>query len=104
MGEDNHGVMNEIEKLLKYGYKPADIVRMGYPKSTVYTVFRRLADKYTKLVRECKSILLKLMNDGECIVIDNNHALCRTGYMIDVFIRLHSYEKPLKSKKVITNA
>lgn len=34
-------VSRRIVELFEAGYKPADLVRMGYPKSTVYTVYKR---------------------------------------------------------------
>ncbi len=34
-----------IEQLLEEGYEPAEIVRMGYAKSTVYTVYKRWVER-----------------------------------------------------------
>lgn len=36
------GVMKEVEKLLRRGYEPVEVVRMGYAKSTVYRVYREI--------------------------------------------------------------
>ena len=41
-------VVETIEQLLEEGYEPAEIVRMGYAKSTVYTVYKRWIEKKLK--------------------------------------------------------
>jgi hypothetical protein len=35
------GVSRRLIELFEAGYKPVEIVRMGFPKSTVYTVYRK---------------------------------------------------------------
>ncbi|ADM27563.1 hypothetical protein Igag_0733 [Ignisphaera aggregans DSM 17230] len=38
-------ITTAIEQLFEMGYKPSDIVKMGYAKSTVYTIYKRWLKK-----------------------------------------------------------
>ncbi len=38
-------VSSKIEMLFEQGYEPAEVVRMGYPRSTVYSVYKRWLER-----------------------------------------------------------
>ncbi len=38
-------ISSKIEKLFEQGYEPAEVVRMGYPRSTVYSVYKRWLER-----------------------------------------------------------
>jgi len=59
-------VSEEIIKLYLSGYTPSDIVKMGYPKSTVYTVLRKME----KRLSEFQKMVLDLMADADCLIYD----------------------------------
>lgn len=52
------GSLDKIRELLMQGYKPYELIKLGYPKSSVYYVVRKLRN----------ANLLKKVPVGYCIV------------------------------------
>jgi len=48
------------------GYSPSDIVKMGYKKSTVYSVIK----KVEKRLSEFQKMILDLMDNADCFIYD----------------------------------
>ncbi len=57
-------IMREIESLLRSGKLPKDVVRMGYSKSTVYEVYKRMKKRADIEV----ITVFRMLNEGKSIV------------------------------------
>ncbi|MEB3780831.1 MAG: hypothetical protein GSR85_11495 [Desulfurococcales archaeon] len=61
-------VSSRLIELFEAGYKPAEVVRMGYPKSTVYAVYRRwmegkIGKDFIYIAHDADYIIVKKLSD-----------------------------------------
>jgi len=100
--------MEEIAKLLREGKTPREIIKMGYPESTVYTVKKRLEKgrKREELVQVAAQLIHKRKGTLEIILSDlltqaittNNQIvkiikICEAAFLLDEEMRKTIFTK-----------
>jgi len=88
---------DNIKKLLDRGFKPSEIVKMGYAKSTVYTIYhkwkRQRIERALKVLDSLDSLIICLFID-----VKESEILCK----IDKDIRRFKIVKIKEGEWLIT--
>jgi len=62
------GTISDIIELFKKGYTPPDLIKKGYPRSTVYYAYRKYRKQVEKtLIEQIRPIIHSVLDNGECI-------------------------------------
>ena len=69
----------KIRELLDKGYKPSEIVRMGYAKATVYTVYKKWIEEKLHALRSLIDLAELLRELIVCAPLRTNSYLCLYG-------------------------
>jgi len=75
----------KIVELLEKGYRPYEIVKMGYAKSTVYTVYKKWKKKREEILAFVRPFIKKLLDDHECVLYRSKTVICNENGAIKIF-------------------